>query len=222
MFDGTRLVRVDRYQRMVKVLLEQKTKVTHTSALEHCLAFRPDYVLRQKKQSSGAAAENHEADDEESEMERRMGVDRLREAEEATTGDAWDQAKVERELKRRKIVPISPAFRIVVLANPPTIKQGTVTSHPQLGHRSRHIAANHVLRSSGVNWLTSEVITLFHFHHLAFNDVAFFDQKADILRTLFRDHPRGLEVLEKTLRYLIYRPAPHFASALTCPILSQL
>jgi hypothetical protein len=59
-----------------------------------------------------------------------------------------------------------------------------------------------------VNWLTSEVITLFHFHHLAFNDVAFFDQKADILRTLFRDHPRGLEVLEKTLRYLFYRPAP--------------
>jgi hypothetical protein len=83
-----------------------------------------DYVRRQK-QSTGAAAENHEADDEESEMERRMGVDRLREAEEATTGDAWDQAKVERELKRRKIVPISPAFRIVVLANPPTIKQGT-------------------------------------------------------------------------------------------------
>lgn len=178
--------------------------------------MRPDYALTQKKQSSGA--ENHEgddeADDEESEMERRMGVDRLRETEEATTGDAWDQAKVERELKRRKIVPISPAFRIVVLANPPTLKQGTVTSWAMAQHR--HIAANHyVLRSSGVNWLTSEVITLFHFHHLALNDAAFFDQKADILRTLFRDHPRGLEVLEKTLRYLFCRPAPIFASALT-------
>lgn len=177
LFDGTRLVRVDRYQRMVKVLLEQKTK----------------------KQSSGA--ENHEgddeADDEESEMERRMGVDRLRETEEATTGDAWDQAKVERELKRRKIVPISPAFRIVVLANPPTLKQG-------------------------VNWLTSEVITLFHFHHLALNDAAFFDQKADILRTLFRDHPRGLEVLEKTLRFDIALHGNKIGGVPNCLSLRQL
>ncbi|ELR24984.1 ATPase family protein [Acanthamoeba castellanii str. Neff] len=175
LFDGTRLVRVDRYQRMVKVLLEQKTK------------------------SSGA--ENHEgddeADDEESEMERRMGVDRLRETEEATTGDAWDQAKVERELKRRKIVPISPAFRIVVLANPPTLKQG-------------------------VNWLTSEVITLFHFHHLALNDAAFFDQKADILRTLFRDHPRGLEVLEKTLRFDIALHGNKIGGVPNCLSLRQL
>lgn len=67
-----------------------------------------------------------------------MGVDRLREAEEATTGDAWDQAKVERELKRRKIVPISPAFRIVVLANPPTIKQGTLSRHPAGSSQQTH------------------------------------------------------------------------------------
>ncbi len=43
LFDGTRLVRVDRYQRVVKVLLEQKTKVSswaHASAHAHCLTFR--------------------------------------------------------------------------------------------------------------------------------------------------------------------------------------
>jgi hypothetical protein len=73
-------------------------------------------------------------------MERRMGIDRLRIVEEASTGDGWDSAKAERELKRRKIVPISPAFRIVVLANPPTLKQGT---HNVTACALRHATATH-------------------------------------------------------------------------------
>jgi hypothetical protein len=46
------------------------------------------------------------------------------------------------------------------------------------------------------------VITLFHFHHLAFNDAAFLDQKANILRTYFSHNPTSLEVLEQILRYV--------------------
>lgn len=62
-------------------------------------------------------------EDEEQEMERRMGIDIVRKAEEQGY-DNWDLAKVKRELKRRKILPIDPSFRIIVLANPPTLKQG--------------------------------------------------------------------------------------------------
>jgi len=55
-------------------------------------------------------------------MDRRMGVNAL---EDKAKDKIWSKLDAELELRRRKILPISPSFRLIVLASPPEQKQGT-------------------------------------------------------------------------------------------------
>ena len=72
--------------------------------------------------------------------------------------------RLSNELKEKKVFPVHPGFRLVVLATPPTPKQP---------------------------WLTSEIISLLHFHHLSHNDLSF-DEKSEILKGLFPTAPPAI------------------------------
>ncbi len=123
-------------------------------------------------------------------MHKRLGLPEL--------GNTAHEATVRNDLLLQKIIRVHPAFRIILLAAPPAPK------HPQ---------------QLQANWLTSEVVSLFHFHHLSLDHISLFSQKYEILKTLF---PSSLEIIERIRTFDHSLHTQQIAGLPTCLSLRQL